>query len=33
MAREARVRELVQVLLRLITKELALEKASMASGR
>ncbi|KAH9688318.1 ARM repeat superfamily protein [Citrus sinensis] len=32
-SREARVRELVQVLLRLITKELALEKASMAGGR
>ncbi|KAH9688322.1 ARM repeat superfamily protein [Citrus sinensis] len=32
-SKEARVRELVQVLLRLITKELALEKASMAGGR
>lgn len=32
-SREARVRELVQVLLRLITKELALEKASMAGDR
>lgn len=30
-SREARVRELVQVLLRLITRELALEKVSLAS--